>query len=64
MKRGKRRGEERREENGGLDEGIISSSRVTGYYDNMTLYVTVTVSVRRTDARGSAASSPRAAHAS
>lgn len=63
MKRGKRRGEERREENGGLDEGIISSSRVTGYYD-MTLYVTVTVSVRRTDARGSAASSPRAAHAS
>lgn len=63
MKRGKRRGEKRREENGGLDEGIISSSRVTGYYD-MTLYVTVTVSVRRTDARGSAASSPRAAHAS
>ena len=42
MKRGKRRGEEGREENGGLDEGIISSSRVTGYYD-MTLYVTVTV---------------------
>ena len=39
------RGEERRKENGGLDEGIISSSRVTGYYDNMTLYVTVTVSV-------------------
>jgi len=63
MKRGKRRGEEGREENGGLDEGIISSSRVAGYYD-MTLYVTVTVSVRRTDARGSAASSPRAAHAS